>query len=194
MAKIVISRTSQYVNSMREYNVYIDKERVDTINNGEKNIIEVSQGNHEIYIQIDWCKSKKLNVNLTEGQELNLKCGSNATGIKQAFVLVYLFLPSKFVYLDYLSEGEVIYNDNNSQKYNKIKDMGMREFILKCGIMRFGISTAIICSILMPLFNSNINSVRRFIINTAINLLVFPLLSGSLFGFTMWKYLKKKNI
>lgn len=136
MAKIVISRTSQYVNSMREYDVYIDKERIDTINNGEKNIIEVSQGNHEIYIQIDWCKSKKLDVNLTEGQELNLKCG----------------------------------------------------------IMRFGIAAAIICSILMPLFNSNINSVRSFIINTAINLLVFPLLGGSLFGFTMWKYLKKKNI
>ena len=38
MNKIVISRTSQYVNSMREYDVYIDKKRIDTINNGEKNI------------------------------------------------------------------------------------------------------------------------------------------------------------
>ncbi|GKX65669.1 hypothetical protein [Inconstantimicrobium mannanitabidum] len=193
MPKIVVSRTSQYVNSMREYDIYIDNEKVDVINDGEKKIIEVSEGNHEIYIKIDWCKSKKLNMNLTEGQDINLKCGSEATGIKQVFALVYLFLPYKFVYLDYLLDDEEIYNDNKVSNYSRIKDMGMREFVLKCGIIRFGIPTAIIYSILMVLLNSNINSIRSFITNTIINLLVFTLVGGSLFGFTMWKYMKSKN-
>lgn len=193
MPKIIISRTSQYVNSMREYDIYIDKEKVAVINDGEKKIIEVSQGNHEIYIKIDWCKSKKLNVNLTEGHDVNFKCGSEITGIKQAFALLYVFLHHKFVYLDYLLDGEVIYNYNKVSNYSRIKDMGMREFVLKCGIIRFGIPTAIIYSILMVLFNSNMNSIRSFITNTIINLIVFSLVGGSLFGFTMWKYMKSKN-
>jgi len=190
--KIIISRTSQRINCMREYDIYIDKEKNNSISNGEKKIIEISQGNHEIYIKIDWCKSKELNVSLTDGQELNLKCGSNITGIKQFFALVYILFPSQWIYLDYLSDGEVIFIDKNTKNWDKVKSMGMKDFILKYGIIRWGIPTCILYSVLMLLFNSNIHSIRSFIIDVVINLLIFSLLGGSLFGFVMWKLSEKK--
>ena len=193
MSKIIISRTSQRSNFMRGYDIYIDNERIDAINNGKKKIIEVSQGNHEIYMKIDWCKSKKLNVNLTKGQELNLKCGSKITGIKQVFVLLYIFSPLKYLYLDYLSEGEVVFNDNNIKTWNEVKSMGMRNFILKYGIMKWGVPTGILYFVITLLFSFNIGSIRSFILSTVINLLIFILLGGSLFGFLMWGILEKEN-
>jgi ABC-type multidrug transport system permease subunit len=86
----------------------------------------------------------------------------------------------------------VIFNNKNIKNWNEVKSMGMKSFILKYGIMRWGIPTGISYSVLMLLFNSNIHSIRSFIIYVVINLLIFSLLGGSLFGFVMWKLSEKK--
>jgi hypothetical protein len=194
MSNIIIFRTSQRINSMREYDIYVDEQKINTIGNGEQKKIEVPQGKHEIYIKIDWCKSKKLNVILIEGQELKLKCGSEIIGIKQFFALFYLFFPNKWVYLDYLSDGEVICNNENVKNWSEIKKMGTTKYILKYGIIRWGIPTGIICSVFMQFIIYKSHSVIDFLISTVICLLLFSLLGGSLFGFITWKVLKKKTI
>ncbi|MBW6410753.1 hypothetical protein [Clostridium weizhouense] len=144
-------------------------------------------------MKIDWCKSKKLNLNLTKEQEVSLVCGSTISGLKQLFVLFYLFFPSKWIYLDYLSDDKVIFENNNTLTWNNIKDIGIKKFILKYGIVRWGIPTGILYSILMLLVDSNIHSIKSFIISTVINILIFSLLGGSLFGIVIWKFLKNKN-
>lgn len=192
MYKITIVRTSQRVNSMREYDIYLDGQKINAISNGETKTIEVSNGNHEIYLKVDWCKSKKLNINLAEGQELKLKCGSKITGIKQIFVLFYIFSPGSWVYLDYLADGEVIYSDNKKIKtWNEIKNNGLRNFILKYGILRFGIPMSILNFVLMVIFNPKNYSVREYVLKLGIDLVAFSLVGGIIFGAFMWIVLKK---
>lgn len=192
MYKITIVRTSQRVNSMREYDIYLDGQKINAISNGETKTIEVSNGNHEIYLKVDWCKSKKLNINLAEGQELKLKCGSKITGIKQIFSLFYIFSPGSWVYLDYLADGEVIYSDNRKIKtWNEIKNLGLRNFVLKYGVLRFGIPIAILNELLILIFNHKNYSVRAYVLKVGIDLVAFSLVGGIIFGAFMWRFLKK---
>lgn len=192
MYKITIARTSQRVNSMREYDIYLDGQKINAISNGETKTIEVSNGNHEIYLKVDWCKSKKLNINLAEGQELKLKCGSKITGVKQIFSLFYIFSPGSWVYLDYLADGEVIYSDNKKIKtWNEIKNLGLRNFVLKYGVLRFGIPMSILNFILMLIFNPKNYSVRAYVLKVGIDLVAFSLVGGIIFGAFMWIFLKK---
>lgn|GEM_PF-795225 len=194
MNKITIVRTSQRVNSMREYDIYLDGQKINAISNGETKTIEVSDGNHEIYLKVDWCKSKKLNINLAEGQELKLKCGSKITGMKQIFSLFYIFSPGSWVYLDYLSEGEEPYNDNKELKMlNEIKNMGLKKFILKYGILRFGVPAGIMYSVLTVLCDFKKYSLQKNLIILVFDFLVFSLISGLMFGGTMWKVFKYKK-
>ncbi|MBU3107729.1 hypothetical protein [Clostridium gasigenes] len=189
MSKIIIYRTSQYTNNMRNYEIYVDGQKINTISDSEKKTIEVSKGNHEIYMKIDWCKSKKLNINFTEEQEVKLKCGSKIEGRRRFLALLYIFVPNKCVYLDYLSEGEVVSNNRNFKTFNEIKSLGRKNYILKYGIVGWGIPTTIIVSILKLLFNSETQALRSFIIN----LLIFPLVGGTLFGLIMWEFVRKKK-
>lgn len=194
MSKITLFRTSQYVNGMREYDIYLDGEKINAISNGETKTIEVSDGNHEIYLKIDWCKSKKLNINLDEGQELKLKCGSKVTGIKQIFALFYIFSSGSWVYLDYLAEGEELYTDNKEIKtWNEIKDMGLKKFILKYGVLRFGIPAGFMYCLLTLLFDFKKYSFHEGLILLLINFLLFSLIGGLIFGCTMWKIFKYKK-
>lgn len=191
MSKITLFRTSQYVNDMREYDIYLDGQEINTISNGEIKTIEVSEGSHEIYLKIDWCKSKKININLTEGQEMKLKCGSKITGIRKFFALFYIFSTNIFVYLDYLSDSEVIYSDNKKIKtWNEIKSMGLRSFILKYGILRFGIPIAILNGLLILIFNHKNYSIQEYILKMGISLVAFSLVGGTIFGALMWAILK----
>lgn len=194
MYKITIVRTSQYVNGMREYGIYLDGQKVNVISDGETKAIEVSDGSHEIYLKIDWYKSQKLNINLSEGQELKLKCGSKITGMKQMFVLFYIFSSGNWVYLDYLHEGEESsYNNKDLKMWNKIKGMGLKKFILKYGILRFGVPIGIIYSLLTLAADFKKYSLQKNFMILVFDFIVFGLISGLMFGGTMWKVFKYKK-
>jgi len=57
MGKIMLSRTNEYINGLREYGIYIDDVKVGVIRNGETKEFEVAPGTHTIYAKIDWCYS-----------------------------------------------------------------------------------------------------------------------------------------
>ncbi|MBW6410754.1 hypothetical protein [Clostridium weizhouense] len=40
MPKIIISRTSQRINRMREYDIYMDEEKISSINDSEKKYLK----------------------------------------------------------------------------------------------------------------------------------------------------------
>lgn len=60
MASIKITRTSEYSNRMRDYQIFIDGQKVGTIANGETKEFEISTGQHSIVAKIDWCSSPEL--------------------------------------------------------------------------------------------------------------------------------------
>ena len=80
MAKIILKRTSEYVNRMRDYKIYLDGLNIGTIANGETKQFEINTGQHSIIAKIDWCCSPEINVNLIENETKSLKVGGFKNG------------------------------------------------------------------------------------------------------------------
>ncbi|WP_430510532.1 hypothetical protein [Gottfriedia solisilvae] len=97
--KIIISRTSQYVNKLRSYKVYINNKVVGKIKDGEELTLEVTPGKHSIYLEIDWCKSNNIMFDSMQNEITQFNCGSNIKGSKILFTCFYLFSKNKWVYL-----------------------------------------------------------------------------------------------
>ena len=68
MTKIRVERNSEWNNKARAIGIYIDEKKVGTINDGETQEYEIENGTHEIFAKIDWCRSKKIKLNITENE------------------------------------------------------------------------------------------------------------------------------
>ena len=80
MASIIINRTSEYLNRLRNYDVYINEKKVDTISNGETKEFNISAGQHSILIKIDWCSNQTLLVNINDNETKSFKVGGFKNG------------------------------------------------------------------------------------------------------------------
>jgi len=96
---IMIRRTSQYVNRLRQINIFIDDQKVGGVANGESKAFEVTPGQHSVFAKIDWCKAPAIEVAISAGQTETLICGSELTGLKLTLAIFYAFIPSKWIYL-----------------------------------------------------------------------------------------------
>lgn len=74
MPIIIISRTSEYNNRLRDYQLFLDGAKIGTISNGETKEFETTSGQHTILAKIDWCTSPEISLQL------------NQTGIKKLLV------------------------------------------------------------------------------------------------------------
>jgi len=66
MANIKIQRTSEYINLMRDYRLFIDGQKIGTIANGKTKEFEITAGQHSIVAKIDWCSSPELTFDLND--------------------------------------------------------------------------------------------------------------------------------
>ncbi|MEO8935059.1 MAG: hypothetical protein ABI295_12210 [Xanthomarina sp.] len=73
MTKILIERNSEWNNKARAIGIYIDGQKVGTINDGEKKEYVVAPGLHEVYAKTDWCRSQKIALNTIENETTTLK-------------------------------------------------------------------------------------------------------------------------
>ncbi|PIB25538.1 hypothetical protein [Maribacter sp. 4G9] len=73
MRKIRVERNSEWNNKARAIGIYIDGEKVGTINDGETQEYEVENGKHEIFAKIDWCRSPKIELNIAENETKTIK-------------------------------------------------------------------------------------------------------------------------
>jgi len=73
MRKIRVERNSEWNNKARAIGIYIDREKVGTINDGETQEYEVENGKHEIFAKIDWCRSQKIELNIAENETKTIK-------------------------------------------------------------------------------------------------------------------------
>ena len=100
---IEVYRTAQYVNKLRDFVVIIDDFQAGRLEDGGKLRIEVTPGEHEIYLKIDWCRSNKIHFSLSENEHLKFKCGCPISGwnLLNPFIMPYyiFFNKNKYLYI-----------------------------------------------------------------------------------------------
>ena len=100
MSTIKISRDSGYADRIRDYKVVCNSEVIGNISNGETKVFEIPEGKNEIYMEIDWCSSNRLQVDTFTEKQISLYAESNLRGIKVLFTIFYVvFAPHKYVVL-----------------------------------------------------------------------------------------------
>lgn len=77
-----LRRASEFANWLRAYDVLVDGEPVAKIRNGKEIAIAVTPGHHTVELVIDWCRSNPIEIEVFEGQDVMLRCGSNYTGLR----------------------------------------------------------------------------------------------------------------
>lgn len=69
MAKINLTRKSEFKNALRKYTILVDGNDVGSIGNGKSLQIDIEPGMHTIQAKIDWCTSNTIEFD-TENDEL----------------------------------------------------------------------------------------------------------------------------
>jgi hypothetical protein len=82
MPLLEISRDSGYADRARSYTVVIDGIAVGKVRNGETKQFEVSAGDHELRMKIDWCGSRPIHFSVPEGgvASFNARSGLRDSG------------------------------------------------------------------------------------------------------------------
>ena len=100
MSSIKISRESGYADRVRDYKVVCNSETIGTISNGETKVFEIPEGQHELYLKIDWCSSNKVNFELNKEDQIKISGGSSLKGMKIFLAVVYiLFKKDEYLWL-----------------------------------------------------------------------------------------------
>ena len=66
MSKLIINRRSEWTNRGREIGLYLNKEKIGTIKNGETKEFQLKPGNHNLKAKIDWCGSQEHTIAIKE--------------------------------------------------------------------------------------------------------------------------------
>ena len=103
-AVLVVNRTSQYVNHLGVISLFVDRERVAKIRDGETLHIGLKPGRHYVYARIAWCWTSTVTLDANSGDTINLACGSYLKGWKLLLFLPALFLPKCWIYLRLVGE------------------------------------------------------------------------------------------
>lgn len=97
---VTISRKKLYKDILRNYKIIIDGKCCDEIKDGEIKNINIGPGNHTIYLKIDWCKSNKIDFNVSENETIAFECGNSMNGWRILFSLFYVtFLKNKYLWI-----------------------------------------------------------------------------------------------
>lgn len=80
MATIKIQRTSEYINLLRDYRLFIDGQKIGTIANGKTKEFEITSGQHSIVAKIDWCSSPELTFDLSDTDTKTVLIGGFKNG------------------------------------------------------------------------------------------------------------------
>ena len=80
MATIILTRTSEYNNRLRDYQLFLDGKKIGTIANGQTKEFETTSGQHTILAKIDWCSSPEITLTLNQTDKKELKVGGFKNG------------------------------------------------------------------------------------------------------------------
>jgi len=95
--KLIIKRSSEWNNKLRDYGIYIDDKKIGTIANGETKEFDLDSGTYKINGKIDWCKSPKINFEITENDSKKIEISGYKYGrlisiISAVLALIYFLV------------------------------------------------------------------------------------------------------
>ena len=101
MTKLIITRTSEWNNKAREFGIYLNDKKIGVIDDGEKKEFEIEPGIYKINGKIDWCKSQKIEFNITENESKEIEISGFKYGniiMPIGLGIMLLFLLIKFLF------------------------------------------------------------------------------------------------
>ena len=104
MPRIIIQRANEFNNRFRDYGIYIDGQKVETISNGEAKELKVEAGRHTIVSKIDWCSSPEISFEIAGNETRSFRVGSFRHGkwltpVVVAILVFYMLSKSPDRYL-----------------------------------------------------------------------------------------------
>ena len=94
---LTLVRGVELTNYLRKYKVILDNSVIGEIASGETKHFNISKGEHELSVKIDWCKSKPLLFSHEEGGNTKILCGASYNDWKCLFM--HIIKPSNYVYV-----------------------------------------------------------------------------------------------
>ena len=68
MSKLIINRSNEIYYLTREYRIYLDGQKIETLSSGESKELDIPEGIHNLCAKIDWCGSQNLSINIINGE------------------------------------------------------------------------------------------------------------------------------
>ncbi|MBU3214010.1 hypothetical protein LL033_20480 [Clostridium estertheticum] len=97
---IQLSRQSTYYDKYRYYEIIIDGILYGNIGDGETKDIDIVDGNHSIYLKIDWCRSNELVFVESNDKLIGFNCGNSVQGLKKLLGVLYIsILKNKYLFI-----------------------------------------------------------------------------------------------
>lgn len=88
-SRIILSRSSEWMNRARGFRVFIDGQEVGAIRNGGSEEFKVEPGVHTVVCKVDWCSSQEVGVVVSAGETEYLEVKS---GLKYYYYFIYPML------------------------------------------------------------------------------------------------------
>ena len=90
-AIVTLNRAESVSGILRKYAILVNNKKVDSIGSGEGKTIQLTPGTHEFVVEMDFYKSKPLNLTLQAGDMVSLVCGDRGPStLKESYSLTGL--------------------------------------------------------------------------------------------------------
>lgn len=94
MSKLIIHRRSEFANRARDIGLYLAKEKIGTVENGETEEFKLEPGNYNLRAKIDWCGSQdfKFSINENETKTIELTSFYKSKWLLPILIIIQLIL------------------------------------------------------------------------------------------------------
>lgn len=106
MTQLIIHRSSAWANKLRDIKIFLDDVEITQIADGCSQTLNLPPGNYVVHAKIDWCSSKRVEVNLEEDEQKEIEL----SGFKFSN---YIFIAFGLMTLGmFLYQGPLVYGFN----------------------------------------------------------------------------------
>ncbi len=188
--RVTILRTSQWVNSGREYEIYLNGEPAARVSNGGRQSLEVEPGTHRVRIKLDHKKSKELSVTVAPGEDKELVCGSTLAGYRAWLALFYVIFPITDLYVVEYRDGMTL--DLGERTYHEVVSKGMGYYLWREGVLGWGVPVGVFVFVVNAAFNYRTLSAQSLLRGLVSTMTIFAV-AGVIFGLIMWRFVLRSG-
>ncbi len=96
--KIIISRSSEWMNRLRTFKILINNNQVGALKNGGTEEFSVQPGTNSVQCKVDWYSSRPLSIDIKEGETVYLRVRS---GMKLYWLFMVAIIAGVFLVFYY---------------------------------------------------------------------------------------------